>query len=142
MGEENKVDIGSVGESSTRVEGKKKRSAQKVLNKIVESNVLESNAEASDVIAKMMEKAGITDDVLGRVLAEGLKSEMTVKLNAQGATLDVADFSSRHKYLLVALELKKYLKDKAVLIQNGIFNDPKIQEDADRILKLRKGMNV
>lgn len=118
-----------------------KKVAQKVLNKIVETNVLEANPEAADVISAMLDKAKITDEVLGRVLMDLLNADMELKLNTQGATMTVADHGSRHKGLLVALELKKYLKDKTVLIQNGIFNDPKIQEDADRILKLRQGLN-
>lgn len=127
-------------EPSVETKAAEKKVAQKVLNKIVETNVLEANPEAADVISKMLEKAGITDEVLGTVLSEGLSADMELKLNTQGATMTVPDHGNRHKYLLVALELKKYLKDKTVLIQNGIFNDPKIQEDADRILKLRQGL--
>ena len=110
------------------------KKAEKVINKIIDGEGVDG-----DVITKMLNKANITDDVLGRVLAEGLEANMELKLNTQGATMTVPDMGNRHKYLLVALELKKYLKDKAVLIQNGIFNDPSIEADAKRILALRQG---
>ena len=42
--------------------------------------------------------------------------------------------------ITLLLELRKHIKDKSVITQVGIFNDPRVAEEAKWVLKLRDRM--
>ena len=100
----------------------------KTVDKIIES----------DTPDEYMRQAGID-------LLDIYKELGNIALNAQvyakdryGEVLELGpDNKSRLPAIAMILELKKHLKDKSIVTQVGIFNDPKIVGDANRVLSLR-----
>jgi len=84
--------------------------------------------------AEMMDKEGLTDNYLRKKLKEGLEANKVVgylnnKVDGTQKVSDefveVPDLHCRHKYLVTALELKKYLKhngSNGVNVSTIIFN--------------------
>lgn len=70
----------------------------------------------SKTFLKTLEKLGITDEKLAKVLDEGLEATRAVVMGTKSdeSFVDVApDFAVRHKYLETAIKLKGYVeKDK------------------------------
>ena len=66
-------------------------------------------------IAELMDKAGLTDDVLAQKIIEGINAKETKIFQFKGSvveTRDVIDYGIRHKYISTALEVKKHIKAK------------------------------
>lgn len=125
-----------------------KKTAEKKVSKaislITSSAELSANESALGVIEECCRKAGVTTELVYGVLREGLGATLDSEVvNNEGTVTNglKPDYSTRHKYMLTALELLKHLKDKNVVAVTGIFNDPDISADAERILSLRRGIN-
>lgn len=126
------VEIASTPTSSKSITKK----AEKALENILSSKELERNSSAENMIDECCRKAGVTTDVVYGVLSDGLKATYPMQ-DKFGEIHIIEDFSTQHKFMLTALELMKHLKDKTVIAQLGIFNDPSIEQDAMRVLALR-----
>lgn len=115
------------------------KKVKKAISLITTSTELEANPTAFGVIEECCRKAGVTTELVYGVLREGLGAVIATENVVDGVVIggDKPDYTTRHKYMLTALELLKHLKDKNVVAMTGIFNDPTIQEDAQRILSLR-----
>lgn len=93
---------------------------------------------ASDTPLEYIEKSGI--DLLE--IYKGLSYiALHANIMAKDRDGDVfelgADNRSRIMASTLILELAKHIKDKSVVTQVGIFNDPKIVEEANRVLALK-----
>lgn len=120
-----------------------KKKVNKAITLINSSMELEANPSASSVIEECCRKAGVTTELVYGVLREGLTATIPTESVVDGVieSGEKPDYNVRHKYMLTALELLKHLKDKNVVAVTGIFNDPDISADAERILSLRRGIN-
>jgi hypothetical protein len=83
------------------------------------------------------ERAGVTLDKVYRRLGELLDATTLVKMGYE--QMEVADNRTRMAAVQLILELRRHIKDKSVVTQVGIFNDPKVVEEAERVLRLRGG---
>lgn len=126
----------------------KDKSSSKKSNKALKSIVssvgeLEANPSVLNVIEQCCKDAGVTTELVYGVLREGLTATIPTESVVDGVieSGEKPDYNVRHKYMLTALELLKHLKDKNVVAVTGIFNDPDISADAERILSLRRGIN-
>jgi hypothetical protein len=93
---------------------------------------------ASDTPLEFIEKAGI--DLLAIYKGLGyiaLNADIMAKDRDGDVFVLGADNRSRIMASTLLLELAKHIKDKSVITQVGIFNDPKIVEEANRVLALR-----
>ncbi len=121
------------------------KKSNKALKTIVSAvGELEANPSVLNIIEECCRKAGVTTELVYGVLREGLGATLDSEVvNNEGTVTNglKPDYSTRHKYMLTALELLKHLKDKNVVAVTGIFNDPDISADAERILSLRRGIN-
>lgn len=79
---------------------------------------------SSPIIKKLwpalLDKHGISDNKLAKVLGEGLNASKTViSLGDEPEACKVADHPTRHKFLTTALELKEKIKHKNGNGKNG-----------------------
>ena len=116
------------------------KKVSKAISLITSSAELSANESALGVIEECCRKAGVTTELIYSVLKDGLQASIATERVVNGVIEagEVPDYNVRHKYMLTALELIKHLKDKNVVAVTGIFNDPTINEDAQRILNLRR----
>ena len=116
------------------------KKVSKAISLITSSAELSANESALGVIEECCRKAGVTTELIYSVLKDGLQASIATERVVNGVIEagEVPDYNVRHKYMLTALELIKHLKDKNVVAVTGIFNDPTIHEDAQRILNLRR----
>lgn len=98
---------GMSGAEAARQAGYSPRSA----TEIASENLSKPNVR--DAFLKAMEKQGITDDKLVKVLNEGLEANRTISAipgtEANGGTVDfvdVPDHATRHKFLKTAADIK------------------------------------
>ena len=85
------------------------------------------------------EKVGLTLDKVYTRLGQMLDAEAPFNDKYQGAVM-YPDNRVRLAAITLILELRKHIKDKSVITQVGIFNDPRVAEEAKRVLKLRDRM--
>lgn len=84
------------------------------------------------------DRAGVTLERVYRRLGELLDATMVVKTRYE--EMECPDNRTRLAAVQLVLELRKHIKDKNVVTQVGIFNDPKVVEEAERVLRLRADM--
>ena len=102
------------------------------LNKTVDKII------ASDTPDSYIESAGIDLLEIYKELGNiALHADIMAK-DRDGDTFVLgADNRARMTAIALILELKKHIKDKSVVTQVGIFNDPNIVAEAQRVLALR-----
>jgi hypothetical protein len=81
------------------------------------------------------EDAGITLPLVYSTLGELLVATTTTR-NRYGESTH-PDNRTRMAAVQLVLELRKHIKDKNVVTQVGIFNDPRVVAEAERVLGLR-----
>ena len=93
---------------------------------------------SSDTPLEFIEKAGIDLLEIYKGLGDiALHASIAAK-DRDGDIIDMGpDNRSRIMASTLLLELAKHIKDKSIVTQVGIFNDPKIVEEANRVLALR-----
>ena len=84
------------------------------------------------------ERAGITLDSVYASLSNLMKAEMPVKTRYDFEMFP--DNRVRLAAVQLVLELRKHIKDKSVVNQVAIFNDTKVEAEAQRILAMRGGL--
>lgn len=73
-----------------------------------------SELTESKGFAKILEKAGITDDILARKLNEGMEANATAFVKGEGfIQTDFPDHNTRHKFIETNLRLRGHSKDAA-----------------------------
>ena len=105
------------------------KSLQKTTEKILNSGTPE----------EYIKKSGINLlDIYKRLGEIALHSELITRGKFPGE-VEVLGPDNRSSLAAIGmiLELHKHLKDKSVVTQVGIFNDPKIVSKSERVLKLR-----
>lgn len=102
------------------------------LNKVVDKIIL------SDTPEEYCKRAGIDLLNIYKELNEiALHADIMAK-DRDGDTFVLgADNRARMTAIALILELNKHIKDKSVVTQVGIFNDPNIVAEANRVLNLR-----
>jgi hypothetical protein len=87
-------------------------------------------------------KAGIDLLAVYKTLGEiALRANITAK-DKYGEVIELgADNRARMAAIALILELNKHIKDKNVVTQVGIFNDPRVIEEANRVLGLKNRMS-
>lgn len=76
-------------------------------------------------------------DIYKQLGSIALKAELVAK-DRDGEPISLGpDNKVRLSAICLILELNKHIKDKSVALSVGVFNDPKLVADADRVLRLR-----
>ena len=92
----------------------------------------------SEIAIASLNKVGATVEKACKVLNDMLTAN-TMTLDKYGEEHIDADHRVRHLGALTVLEIHKVIKDKSVSTSIGIFQDPTIIADSERILKIRNG---
>lgn len=83
-------------------------------------------------------KAGIDLNKIYKELGDIATSAVIVAKDRDGDRIELgADNKTRLAAIALILELNKHIKDKQVITNVGIFNDPNVLADAQRVLALR-----
>ena len=104
------------------------------LNKI--RSVVEVISTTDETPEGCCERAGITLERVYKRLG-GLMDAVMIQRSG-GAEYEVPDNKTRMVAVQLVLELRKHIKDRNVVTQVGIFNDPKVVAEAERVLGLRR----
>jgi len=83
------------------------------------------------------ERVGLTLERVYRRLSGLMDAKMVQR--SGGAEYEVPDNKTRMVAVQLVLELRRHIKDKTNAVSVGIFNDPRLAEDASRVLSLRGG---
>ena len=99
----------------------------------VSSHAVEAGQAIQKSLKKVMEKSGITDDLIAKSLKEGIKSNKTHFFTNNGKvveTRETKDMENRHRFLRTALEVRGDLSEKNDLTVNlGIIELPEREKD-------------
>ena len=106
------------------------------INKI--KNIVADMVITDDTPEACCERAGLTLERVYNRLAGLIDAKMV--LRSGGAEYEVPDNKTRMVAVQLVLELRRHIKDKSVVTQVGIFNDPKVVAEAERVLRLRDGL--
>lgn len=128
-----KVVTTTVATSTTSVPSTTNTTSTPNITKI--KDIVASIPDAEMTPEQCCEKAGLTLDVIYSTLAEMMKAETCIK--SRNEELWIPDNRTRMAAVALTLELRKHIKDKTTVTQVGIFNDPKVIEEAQRVLALR-----
>jgi len=82
------------------------------------------------------ERAGISLSAVYGRLSELMSSTTVIKTRYD--EMEVPDNKTRLAAVTLVLELRKHIKDRGVVTQVGIFNDPRVVAEAERVLGLRR----
>jgi hypothetical protein len=104
---------------------------------MLDKNIKRNNTLDMDDPIDILNKKGATVDKACEVLADML-SATTFQKDSMGRISDVPDHKVRHLGALTVLEVQKVIKDKGIITNVSVINDPTIMADAERIIKLRK----
>lgn len=92
----------------------------------------------SDTPEEYCRQAGVNLLEIYKELNNIALNAVVVAKDRDGDPIDLgADNRARMSAIALILELNKHIKDKSVVTQVGIFNDPAIVAEANRVLNLR-----
>lgn len=96
---------------------------------------------ASNDPLKYIEKAGIDLVELYKELDRIATKAMVFAKDRDGFAVELGeDNKARIAAIALLLELAKHIKDKSAVLSVGIFNDPNVVREAERVLKLKERM--
>ncbi len=98
--------------------------------------VLAPDGNPTEVAISSLNNVGATIEKACKVLNEMLTAN-TMTLDKYGEEHIDADHRVRHLGALTVLEIHKVIKDKSTNVSLGIFQDPTIIADSERILNIR-----
>jgi hypothetical protein len=81
------------------------------------------------------ENAGLTLERIYNKLSSLLDAKMLIKTRYDEISVD--DNKTQMAAVQITLELRKHIKDKTTVTQVGIFNDPRVVDEAQRVLGMR-----
>ncbi len=107
---------------------------------VVKAKKAEVAVTTGDVNAiEVLNKKGATVEKACGVLNDMMTAETVLMDKDTGELHKTPDHRVRHLGALTVLEIHKVIKDKSIQTSIGIFQDPTIIADAERVLKIKNG---
>jgi hypothetical protein len=100
--------------------------------------VLCDDNSPSEIAISKLNNVGATIEKSCKVLNDMLTANSVV-VDKYGEEHITADHRIRHLGALTVLEIHKVIKDKSISMSMGVFQDPTIIADSERILNIKNG---